>query len=159
VIDDDSTQGAEGVRVVEDHQVLGNEEMIEEDVTDHARVKDDVVEFSLIGGDYLPTIGDEIEKILFPLAPSPYYIPCPYVDEESGVPLKYTEEEVKMGICMGRTDDQFQEALHRVSNFILGAKTGHIRMLLLFLLWIFYSFGKYHSAENILEEVVVLKLE
>ncbi|GKB74413.1 hypothetical protein Tco_0935825 [Tanacetum coccineum] len=69
------------------------------------------------------------------------------------------EARVERGMCMGRTDAQFQVALHRVSNFIPGAKTGHTRLLLLFLLWIFYYLGKYRSAKNLLEEVVVLELD
>ncbi|GKF21303.1 hypothetical protein Tco_0069941 [Tanacetum coccineum] len=46
-----------------------------------------------ISGDYFPTIGDEIEKKMFPLSPGPYYMPYPYADGESGVPPKYTMEE------------------------------------------------------------------
>ncbi|GJS69008.1 hypothetical protein Tco_0701849 [Tanacetum coccineum] len=57
------------------------------------QVDDSGVEFSPEGDDYFPTIGDEIEKKMFPLAPGPYYMPCPYADGESGVPPKYTIEE------------------------------------------------------------------
>ncbi|GJZ28621.1 hypothetical protein Tco_0573268 [Tanacetum coccineum] len=57
------------------------------------QVDDSGVEFSPEGGDYFPTIGDEIEKKMFPLAPGPYYMPCPYADGESGVPPKYTMDE------------------------------------------------------------------
>ncbi|GJY37676.1 hypothetical protein Tco_0424040 [Tanacetum coccineum] len=55
-------QGAEGVKVDEYHQVLGNEDRLEEDVPYRTRVDDDGVEFSPEGGDYFPTIGDEIKK-------------------------------------------------------------------------------------------------
>ncbi|GKD54230.1 hypothetical protein Tco_1287617 [Tanacetum coccineum] len=68
VVEDASAQGAKGVRVDEDHQVLGNEERLEEDAPDRTRADDDGVEFYLEGSDYFPTI-------------------------ESDVPLKYTKEE------------------------------------------------------------------
>ncbi|GJW85298.1 hypothetical protein Tco_0158443, partial [Tanacetum coccineum] len=68
LLKDASAQGAKGVRVDEDHQVLRNKERLEEDAPDRTRVDDDGVEFYLEGSDYFPTI-------------------------ESDVPPKYTEEE------------------------------------------------------------------
>ncbi|GKA64697.1 hypothetical protein Tco_0764404 [Tanacetum coccineum] len=56
VVEDASAQGDKGVRVDEDHQVLGNEERLEEDSPDRTRVDDDGVEFFLEGSDYFPTI-------------------------------------------------------------------------------------------------------
>ncbi|GJZ62266.1 hypothetical protein Tco_0618403 [Tanacetum coccineum] len=55
---------AEGLRLMqsEDHQMLGNEQKLEEDAPDCTRVDDDGVEFSPDGGDYFPTMGDETKK-------------------------------------------------------------------------------------------------
>ncbi|GKD53326.1 hypothetical protein Tco_1286713 [Tanacetum coccineum] len=55
---------AEGLRLMqsEDHQMLGNEQKLEEDAPDCTRVDDDGVEFSTDGGDYFPTMGDETKK-------------------------------------------------------------------------------------------------
>ncbi|GJU93797.1 hypothetical protein Tco_1318553 [Tanacetum coccineum] len=64
VVEDALAQGAEGLGLMqnEDHQVLGNEQKLEEDAPDCTRVDDDGVEFSPEGGDYFPTIGDETKK-------------------------------------------------------------------------------------------------
>nr|GEZ91691.1 hypothetical protein [Tanacetum cinerariifolium] len=64
VVEDALAQGVEGFGLMqnEDHQVLENEQKLEEDAPDCTRVDDDGVEFSLEGGDYFPTMGDETKK-------------------------------------------------------------------------------------------------
>nr|GFB02893.1 hypothetical protein [Tanacetum cinerariifolium] len=64
VVEDSLAQGDDGLGLMknEDHQVLGNEQKLEEDATDCTRVDDDGVEFSPEGGDYFPTMGDETKK-------------------------------------------------------------------------------------------------
>ncbi|GKA52141.1 hypothetical protein Tco_0745337 [Tanacetum coccineum] len=64
VVEDALAHGADGLGLMknEDHQVLGNEQKLKEDAFDYTRVDDDGVEFSLEGGDYFPTMGDETKK-------------------------------------------------------------------------------------------------
>ncbi|GJY00881.1 hypothetical protein Tco_0359033 [Tanacetum coccineum] len=64
VVEDDLAQGVEGFGLMqnEDHQVLGNEQKLEEDAPDCTRVDDNGVEFSPEGVDYFPTMGDETKK-------------------------------------------------------------------------------------------------
>ncbi|GKA71257.1 hypothetical protein Tco_0777396, partial [Tanacetum coccineum] len=60
-------QGADGLGLMnnEDHQVLRNEQKLEEDAFDCTRVDDDGVEFSPEDGNYFPTMGDETKKDKF----------------------------------------------------------------------------------------------
>nr|GEZ61417.1 hypothetical protein [Tanacetum cinerariifolium] len=64
VVEDALAQGVEGFGLMqnEGHQVLENEQKLEEDAPDCTRVDDDGVEFSPEGGDYFPTMGDETKK-------------------------------------------------------------------------------------------------
>ncbi|GKC15330.1 hypothetical protein Tco_1012112 [Tanacetum coccineum] len=64
VVEGALAQGADGLGLMknEDHQVLGNEQKLEDDASDCTRVDDDSVEFSPEGGDYFPTMGDESKK-------------------------------------------------------------------------------------------------
>ncbi|GJW54598.1 hypothetical protein Tco_0098683 [Tanacetum coccineum] len=64
VVEDALAQGANGLGLMnnEDHQVLRNEQKLEEDASDCTRVDDDGVGFSPEGGDYFPTMGDETKK-------------------------------------------------------------------------------------------------
>ncbi|GJZ82949.1 hypothetical protein Tco_0648122, partial [Tanacetum coccineum] len=67
VVEDALAQGAEGLGLMqnEDHQVLRNEQKLEEDASDCTRVDDDGVEFSPEGGDYFPTIATQDEDYVF----------------------------------------------------------------------------------------------
>nr|GEV66342.1 hypothetical protein [Tanacetum cinerariifolium] len=64
VVEDALAQGDDGLGLMknEDHQVLGNEQKLEEDAFCCTRVDDDGAKFSLEGGDYFPTMGDETKK-------------------------------------------------------------------------------------------------
>ncbi|GKD54027.1 hypothetical protein Tco_1287414 [Tanacetum coccineum] len=66
VVEDALAQGADGLGLMknEDHQVLGNEQKLEEDVSDCTRVDDDSVEFSPEDGDYFPPI-DVLDRSLY----------------------------------------------------------------------------------------------
>ncbi|GJT47973.1 hypothetical protein Tco_0974130 [Tanacetum coccineum] len=64
VVEDTLAQCTDGLGLMknEDHQVLRNEQKLEEDASDCIRVDDDGVEFSPEGGDYFPIMGDETKK-------------------------------------------------------------------------------------------------